>query len=170
MGCGGDPLHRRTSQGGEILPTVISCCSRFCGSIMLTSAGSSLPCPGSSMEWARRGAPVRASASSKAGRLPTTMGRQRLWTSGSANALTMTSGPMPQGSPIVMAMTGLSGFAIGPSVRRYSHRFQPQERHAWQPSWKMVNPLHSGHREALSGRCTPFPLIALGWGIPAVSI
>ena len=55
---------------------------------------------------AETGAPIRFSASFIALVLPTTKGRHFWYTVWSRRALAVTSGPIPAGSPIVMATKG----------------------------------------------------------------
>ena len=93
---------------GEIWPTVISSGWRLWVSTMLASSGDSSASSTSSIGRTFRETPVRLTACSRAQVLPITMGRQRSLTSFSARALAMTSGPMPQGSPMVMATMGFS--------------------------------------------------------------
>ena len=54
------------------------------------------------------GKPVTSTARFMAKMLPTTNGRHTPYTFGSDKAFTTTSGPIPQGSPMVMAIDGRS--------------------------------------------------------------
>ena len=114
----GDPLHGGFAAGnadladGDILGVEVVM------STTSTTLGSAPAADGSSVSLISSGRPVSLTACSIAKVLPTTRGRQEAYTWGSARALTTTSGPMPQGSPMVMAIAGfeLSGMTLASRI------------------------------------------------------